>query len=182
MNDLSEFVVLSDTTLTTDSRRVAKHFKKSHKNVLQACDRLECSKEFRRLNFQPTVETRENPSGGAPIPSRVIRMTKDGFMFLAMGFTGKEAMQFKEAFINAFNDMGEQLQRLGNSLWMQRIELEKREATSFMWASFGGKCMQTRRREKPLIENERDLLDAEMQPPLFQISDGKKPTTPTRLQ
>ena len=32
MQDLSDFVVLSDTTLTTDSRRVAKHFKKEHKN------------------------------------------------------------------------------------------------------------------------------------------------------
>jgi Rha family phage regulatory protein len=106
----------SPTTLTTDSRRVAKHFKKSHKNVLQACDRLECSEEFRRLNFQPTVETRANPSGGAPIPSRVIQMTKDGFVMLVMGFTGKEAMKTKEAYINAFNSMAEQLQRIGNSL------------------------------------------------------------------
>ena len=52
MNDLSEFVTLSDTTLTTDSRRVAKHFKKRHDNVLQAYDRIECSTEFSRLNFQ----------------------------------------------------------------------------------------------------------------------------------
>ncbi len=43
MSDLSEFVILSDTTLTTDSRRVAKHFKKAHKSVLRAYDRLECS-------------------------------------------------------------------------------------------------------------------------------------------
>ena len=32
-------------------------------------------------------------------------MTKDGFCFLAMGFTGKEAAKWKEAFINAFNQM-----------------------------------------------------------------------------
>lgn len=169
MNDLSEFVVLSDTTLTTDSRRVAKHFKKAHKNVLQSIDRLECSDGFRRLNFQPTVETRENPSGGAPISSRVIQMTKDGFVMLAMGFTGKEAMKFKEAFINAFNAMAEQLQRIGNSLWAQRLELEKREATSFMWASFGAKRMVERKREKPLLDNEREILESEMQPPLFQL-------------
>jgi len=68
--------------------------------------------------------------------------------------------------------MAEQLQRIGNNLWAQRMDLEKREATSFMWASFGAKRMQERRREKPLLENERDLLDAEMQPPLFQIVGG----------
>lgn len=173
MNDLSEFVVLNDTTLTTDSRRVAKHFKKEHRSVLRAYDNLECSDEFRQRNFAQTVETRENPSGGAPISSRVIRMTKDGFVFLAMGFQGSDAAKFKEAFINAFNAMAEQLQQIGNSLWAQRLELEKREATSFMWASFGGKCMVKRKQEKPLLENEREILDAEMQPPLFP--SGIKP-------
>lgn len=74
----------------TDSRRVAKHFVREHKNVLQAIGRLDCSDEFRRLNFQQAVDHRPNPSGGAPIPQRVVLMTKDGFMFLAMGFTGAE--------------------------------------------------------------------------------------------
>ena len=36
-------------------------------------------------------------------------MTKDGFMFLVMGFTGKRAAAVKEAYINAFNQMAEQL-------------------------------------------------------------------------
>lgn len=36
-------------------------------------------------------------------------MTKDGFMFLIMGFTGKKAAQIKEAYINAFNQMANQL-------------------------------------------------------------------------
>jgi hypothetical protein len=30
-------------------------------------------------------------------------MTRDGFTILAMGFTGKEAMAWKEKFIQAFN-------------------------------------------------------------------------------
>jgi Rha family phage regulatory protein len=162
MNDLSEFVVLNDTTLVTDSRRVAKHFKKAHKNVLQAFDRLECSEEFNRLNFQPVEELDEKGEA-----RRVVRMTKDGFMFLAMGFKGAEAAKFKEAFINAFNAMADQLQQIGNSLWKQYLDLEKRDATSFMWASFGSKRMLDRKREKPLLENERQLLESEMQPTLF---------------
>ena len=167
MNDLSEFVVLSDTTLTTDSRRVAKHFKKAHRSVLRAFDAMKCSPEYRLLNYVQTVETRANPSGGSPIPSRVVRMTKNGFVLLVMGFTGEDAMKMKEAYINAFDRMAEQLHQIGNSLWAQRLDLEKREATSFMWASFGGKRMQERRYEKPLLENERAILDAEMQPTLF---------------
>lgn len=167
MNDLSEFVVLANTTLTTDSRRVAKHFKKRHDNVLQSYDRLKCSHEFRLLNFQETVETRVNPGGGAPISSRVIRMTKDGFVMLVMGFTGEEAMRVKESYIRAFNQMADQLQTISMSLWEQRLDLEKRDATSFMWAQFGSRCMLRRRQEKPLLANERDVLDERMQPKLF---------------
>ena len=166
MTDLSEFVVLSDTTLTTDSRRVAKHFKKAHKNILQAYDRIECSEEFNRLNFQPVTEEYKNGKGGVQ-KDRVIRMTKDGFMFLVLGFRGAEAAKVKEAYIKAFNAMADQLQRIGDSRWEQRLDLEKRDATSFMWASFGGKCMVRRKYEKPLLQNERDLLEAEMQPTLF---------------
>lgn len=32
-------------------------------------------------------------------------MTRDGFSILAMGFTGAEAMRWKEAYISAFNQM-----------------------------------------------------------------------------
>lgn len=163
MNDLSEFVTLSNTTLSTDSRRVAKHFKKAHKNVLQAIDRLECSEQFSRLNFQPRdfIDIRGKQQ-------REISMTKDGFLLLAMGFTGKEAMAFKETFINAFNSMADQLHQISNSLWAQRLDLEKRDASSFMWASFGAKRMQERRYDKPRLENERAILEAEIQPSLFQ--------------
>lgn len=166
MSDLSDFVVLSNTTLTTDSRRVAKHFKKRHDNVLQAIDRLDCSDEYRLLNFQEVFE--EYKSGnGATQKARVVRMTKDGWVFLVMGFKGAEASRIKEAYINAFNAMADQLQRIGDSLWAQRLDLERREATSFMWASFGAKRMQERRKEKPLLENERELLEEKMQPVLF---------------
>jgi hypothetical protein len=38
-------------------------------------------------------------------------ITRDGFVFLAMGFTGTKAAQFKEAYINAFNQMEKQLNK-----------------------------------------------------------------------
>lgn len=162
MNDLSEFVTLNDTTLTTDTRRVSKHFKKRHDNVLQSHDRLDCSDEFRRLNFQEAEDIDEQGK-----PRRLIRMTKDGFVFLVMGFRGAKAAKIKEAYISAFNAMSEQLQQIGLNLWNQRLELERKDATSFMWASFGAKRMLDRKRELPDIKETRYRLAHEMEPPLF---------------
>jgi Rha family phage regulatory protein len=171
MSDLSEFVVLHDTTLTTDSKRVAKHFRKQHKNVLQAYDRLECSEEFNRLNFQPVIEQYRNGKGGMQ-EQRVIRMTKDGFMFLVMSFTGKEAARIKESYINAFNQMADSLQRIGDSLWRQRLELETRDAHSFAKASIGAHFMLDRKRELPEIREGRERLDHVMQPALFLAGEA----------
>lgn len=162
MSDLSEFVTLNETTLTTDTRRVAKHFGKRHGNVLQAYDRLDCSAEFNQLNFQLVEDHDEKGE-----LRRLVRMTKDGFMFLVMGFRGKKAATVKERYINAFNAMADQLQRIGMSLWDQRLELEKKDSTSFMWASFGSKLMTNRKRELPNIRQTRERLENQMEPALF---------------
>lgn len=162
MNDLSEFVTLNDTTLTTDTRRVAKHFHKRHDTVLRAFDRLGCGEEFSRRNYAAATEADEQGK-----PRRIIRMTKDGFVLLAMGFNGAKAMEMKIAYIDAFNSMAEQLQRIGLSLWNQRLELEKMDATSFMWASFGAKRMVERKKALPEIRDERQRLRNEMEPALF---------------
>lgn len=83
------------TTLSTD---VARHFGKRHDDVLRAISNLCAQLDKERLrNFAETVETRPNPSGGAPIESRAYRLTRDGFTLLAMGFTGKRALQFNPA-------------------------------------------------------------------------------------
>lgn len=36
-------------------------------------------------------------------------LTRDGFIMVAMGYTGRKAMEFKEAYINAFNAMEQEL-------------------------------------------------------------------------
>ena len=168
MTDLSEFVTLTNTTLVTDSRRVAKHFKKRHADVLRAYDGIQCSPEYRERNFALTMEDVPGPKG-AVRQERIIRMTKNGFMFMVMGFTGKEAARIKEAYINAFDKMAEQLQQISMGLWEQRMALEKRDATSFMWASFGAKRMNERRRELPSLKTDRERLESKMQPILFNI-------------
>lgn len=99
-----EFVAVAGNDVVTDSRTVARHFKKHHRNVLQAIRNVCCSAEFKALNFKQCFEINTLANGK---PEPVVRMTKDGFMFLVMGFTGREAARIKEAFIDAFNRMAE---------------------------------------------------------------------------
>ena len=88
----------------TSSLAVAEYFCKQHKNVIQKIQTLECSVEFTELNFQPSDYT---DCTGRKLPC--YQITRDGFAFLAMGFTGKRAARFKEAYINAFNQMEKNL-------------------------------------------------------------------------
>lgn len=88
-----------DNVFTT-SLIVAEAFEKEHKNVLQSIENLECSEKFNQLNFQPV---KYKDAKGEMRPA--YHITRDGFAFLAMGFTGKKAAAWKEKFIEAFNAM-----------------------------------------------------------------------------
>jgi phage regulatory protein, rha family len=91
-----------ETVPMTDSLKVADVFGKRHKNIIQAVKELDCSNEFRRLNFQPSYYLNEQNKRQPKF-----NMTQDGFTFLVMGFRGKKAAEFKEAYIKQFNEMRE---------------------------------------------------------------------------
>lgn len=59
---------------------------------------LKCSVEFRAANFGVSSYNSQQNKQLA-----MYQMTKDGFSFLVMGYTGEKAGQFKETFINEFN-------------------------------------------------------------------------------
>lgn len=99
--------VIGDQVKTT-SLKVAEFFGRQHKNVIQKIESLDCSDEFASANFSAHVEKIQ--AGAVRRESKYYEMTKDGFMFLVMGFTGKAAAQIKEAYINAFNKMALALQ------------------------------------------------------------------------
>lgn len=97
-----------DGQITTTSTQVSEHFQKRHDTVLRAIRNLECTDGYRLRNFAETSLVVAQPNGGTrSIPA--YRMTRDGFVFLAMGFTGKEAALWKEAYIDAFNRMEKEL-------------------------------------------------------------------------
>lgn len=103
ISELANTLVIRDGTLFATSRDVAERFEKDHFHVLRAIENIECSQEFRASNFAgSSYVSKQNKS----MP--MVEMTRDGFSFLVMGFTGKEAAVWKEKYIAAFNWLEEQ--------------------------------------------------------------------------
>ncbi|EFG7744476.1 transcriptional regulator [Escherichia coli] len=99
-------VTIENGRAVTTSVAVAEFFRKLHKNVIQKIEALECSSEFTELNFKPSEYT---DSTGRKLP--MYQITKNGFVFLVMGFTGKKAAAFKEAYIAEFDRMEAELRQ-----------------------------------------------------------------------
>lgn len=97
---IENIVEVDEGGMFTTSLIVARAFEKEHKDVLKAISNLECSEDFNERNFAP-VEYRDAKGEMRP----AYRLTRDGFAFLAMGFTGKKAAAWKEKFLEAFNAM-----------------------------------------------------------------------------
>ncbi|EEV7658751.1 TPA: peptidase [Escherichia coli] len=97
-------IAIVDGQAVTSSLAVANFFSKRHDDVLKKIRTLECSASFTARNFSVSDYT---DCTGRKLPC--YQITRDGFAFLAMGFMGKRAAQFKEAYINAFNQMEKQL-------------------------------------------------------------------------
>lgn len=95
-----DLVRLSGDRLIVSSLDISNHFGKQHKDVLRAIRSLDCSPEFNRRNF---ALVHYQDSKGEQRPSYDI--TRDGFVFLCMGFTGQQAAVWKERYIDAFNQM-----------------------------------------------------------------------------
>ncbi|WP_226000943.1 Rha family transcriptional regulator [Paenibacillus sp. BJ-4] len=101
---MTQLVFIENGQTVTDSLTVAEVFGKRHSDVLRSIANLECSEEFNERNFA-SVDYIDGK--GETRPKFII--TENGFSFLAMGYTGKEAARFKEMYITEFNRMKETL-------------------------------------------------------------------------
>lgn len=101
-----DVITLSTDQPITSTLKVAEVFGRNHKDVVRKLEGLGCSKSFTERNFTPSEYS--DPTG-RKLP--MYQMTKNGFAILVMGFTGKKAMQFKEAYIEAFDWMADKLAR-----------------------------------------------------------------------
>ncbi|OKP27570.1 Rha family transcriptional regulator [Serratia fonticola] len=105
---LTPEVTTSNGRVITTSKAVAGYFGKRHDDVLKKIRNLDCSPEFHARNFaEMFIDVKIGNGAVRQMPTYEI--TRDGFAFLGMGFTGKKAAQFKENYINAFNKMEAEL-------------------------------------------------------------------------
>lgn len=125
----SSMVQVLNGEIKTTSLQVAEFFGKEHKHVLRDIRELGCSEEFTRSNFGPTDFIDKNGEKQSSF-----EISRDGFAFLAMGYNGKVATAFKEAYIKAFNTMetalltrrvndaimGKVSERMKLGVWVQR--------------------------------------------------------------
>lgn len=101
MNDL---VFAQNGQVLTNSLTISNVFDKRHDDILKAVRNLDCPADFKLRNFAELVGTYKNGIG-VECKRPVFNITKDGFVLLVMGFTGKKAMEFKIKYIEAFNAM-----------------------------------------------------------------------------
>lgn len=99
-------VVLRDGGAKCTSLDIGRDFGKAHKDVLRVIDRVrsDIGGEFDRRNFAPISYVDEKGRS-----YRAYNLTRDGFVMVAMGFTGADAAQWKQRYIEAFNAMEAEL-------------------------------------------------------------------------
>lgn len=152
-----KLVSAQDGEVFTTSRQVAELFEKEHRNVLRAIRLLECDEEFTALNYELTDFIDKN---GDSRPEYLI--SKDGMVFLVMGFTGKKAAQFKLLYIRAFNWMMEQLHE-NRDLQHLLHDFTRREAVSVANGTLHGQGLARRRIEKHALSHEQAVIHAKLQ-------------------
>ena len=109
-HETENLVSVHNGQAVTTSLQVAEAFQKEHNKVLKAIRALDCSKELREANFGLTFYSVDIPNN-AKRKEPMYYIGRDGFVFLVMGFTGKIAAKFKEAYIRQFNEMEEMLRK-----------------------------------------------------------------------
>ena len=105
-NKARNLVHQSGENLTTTSLIVAEVFHKQHGHVIRDIEKLEIPEDVRLSNFGQSSYINDQ---GKSQP--MYEISKDGFTLLAMGFTGKKAMEFKLKFLAEFNRMEQEIRR-----------------------------------------------------------------------
>ena len=107
-----KLVTVENNQPVTTSLKIAEVFGKEHFHVIRDIRGLinqmkGVSKIGDTPMFQETTYIHEQNGQTYPM----YYLNRDGFTLLAMGFTGKKALEFKLKYINAFNEMEKKNQR-----------------------------------------------------------------------
>lgn len=90
--------------LVVSSLQIAEDFGKQHKHVLEAIEKIRAENSaVTDMFYETSYKT------GTGKNYKMYLMNRDGFSLLVMGFTGKEALDWKIKYIGAFNKMEKRL-------------------------------------------------------------------------
>lgn len=105
---MNSLVQVNDGQIVVESRKIAEHFDKQHKHVLDAIENITAENSAVTSMFCETTYT-----AGTGKAYKEYLMNRDGFSLLVMGFTGKKALEWKIKYIQAFNAMEDELRHGG---------------------------------------------------------------------
>tara|TARA_R110000851_G_scaffold330193_1_gene502767 strand:+ start:130 stop:597 length:468 start_codon:yes stop_codon:yes gene_type:complete len=141
--------------LNTTSKIIADVFGKTHKNVLLSIDAMKCSDGFRALNFKASSYT-------SPQNKKLscVEITRDGFSFLCMGFTGTKAAEWKEKYISAFNEMESGLLMIDKRMNILMEEKGELKNAGIKWSAIGREIRS--RKQVHMLKADQLLNDVQM--------------------
>ncbi len=119
---MNELVYLKNDAAVCDSLQVAEKFGKNHKYVLEKIEKLLNADSANKL-AQCIRSARYKDASGKY--NKMYLLNKDGFVFLAFGFTGKEADAWKWKYIEAFNQMEKLIQEKNTAAYQRADQAEK---------------------------------------------------------
>lgn len=100
---MAELVIMNNHQAVTTSLVLAEVFNKQHKNVIQAIETkinsAENSAQYKKMFVEATYTDKSGKR------NKMYYLNRDGFTFIAMGFTGSKVDEFKLKYIEAFNKM-----------------------------------------------------------------------------
>lgn len=112
---MEELVFLRNEQALTDSLMVAEMFEKRHKHVLEKIEKI--LNDSAENSAQCFHKTRYKDTSGKWNTKYL--MNRDGFTFLAMGFTGKKADEWKWKYIHAFDAMEKIITEKQTAVWLE---------------------------------------------------------------
>lgn len=111
---MNELVYLKNDEAVCDSLQVAGKFGKEHRAVLRDIDNLIAQNCAVKNLFHLSQYKADNGQ-----KYRKFIMNRDGFSLLAMGFTGKRALEWKLQYIKAFNQMENVIREKATQTWAE---------------------------------------------------------------
>lgn len=115
---MHELVYLKNDEVVCTSLQIAEKFGKQHKhvirnieNLLEGMPKIGLSEMFKKGTYAVEGNNKRYP---------MYYMNRDGFALLAMGFTGKKAIEWKVQYINAFNAMEAALKERNTQAWIEQ--------------------------------------------------------------